>query len=60
MQDVILQCMTLALKLDLFADNVYLWPPATMHKLQLRTTNYIRIEEIKTLWTKFCTDIPAN
>jgi len=55
-QEMILQCMALTLKPGLFADNVYLRPPASMHKLKLRAADYIRMEEMKTLRTNFYTN----
>jgi len=55
-QEMILQCMALALKPGPFADNVCLQLPATMHELKLRATNYIQMEELKTLQTRFCTN----
>jgi len=55
-QEMILQCMTLTLKPGPFANNVYLRPSASMHELKLRAVDYIRMEEMKTLRTKFCTD----
>jgi len=48
-QDVILQCMALALKPRPFAYNVSLRPPATMHELKLHEMDYIQMEEMKTL-----------
>jgi len=48
--------MALTLKPGPFADNVYLRPPAFMHKLKLRAADYICMEEMKTLRTKFCTN----
>jgi len=53
---MILQCMELTLKPDPFANNVYLHPPASMHELKLRAADYIRMEEMQTLHTKFCND----
>jgi len=50
-QEIILQCMTLTLKPGPFSDNVYLRPLASMHELKLRATDYIRMEEMKTLRT---------
>jgi len=55
-QEMILQCMALALKPEPFADNVCLWPTATMHELKLRVTDYIRMEKMKTLRTRFCVE----
>ena len=55
-QEMILQCMALTLKPSPFTDNIYLRPPASMHELKLRVADYIRMEEMKTLRTKFCTD----
>ena len=48
--------MALTLKSDPFANNVYLHPPASMHELKLRVADYIRMEEMQTLHTKFCND----
>ena len=48
--------MTLTLKPDPFANNVYLHPPASMHELKLRAVDYICMEEMQTLHTKFCND----
>jgi len=59
-QEMILQCMTLALQPDPFANNVYLHPPASMHELKLRAADYVRMEEMQTLHTKFCNDYAAN
>ena len=53
-QEMILQCMALTLKPDPFAYNVYLHPPASIHELKLRTIDYIRMEEMQNLHTKFC------
>jgi len=55
---MILQCMALALKPRPFVDNVCLRPPATMHQLKLHATDYIRMEEMKTLRTRFCVEYP--
>ena len=48
--------MALTLKLDPFANNVYLHPPVSMHELKLRASDYVRMEEMQTLHTKFCND----
>jgi len=48
--------MTLTLQPDPFANNVYLHPPASMHELKLRAADYVRMEEMQTLHTKFCND----
>jgi len=48
--------MTLTLKPCPFANNVYLHPPASMHELKLCPVDYIRMEEMQTLHTKFCND----
>jgi len=48
--------MALTLKLDPFANNVHLHPPASMHELKLRAADYVRMEEMQTLHTKFCND----
>jgi len=53
-QEMILQCMALTLKPDPFANNVYLHPPAFMHELKLRAADYVRMEKMQTLHTKFC------
>ena len=52
--------MTLTLQPDPFANNVYLHPPTSMHELKLRAVNYVRMEEMQTLHTKFCNDYAAN
>ena len=54
--EMILQCMALTLQPGPFANNVYLHPPASMHELKLRATDYVRMEEMQTLHTKFCND----
>ena len=46
--------MALTLKPGPFVNNVYLHPPASMHELKLYAANYIRMEEMQTLHTKFC------
>jgi len=43
-----------------FANNVYLHPPASMHELKLRAADYVRMEEMQTLHTKFCNDYAAT
>jgi len=53
---MMLQCMTLTLKPGPLANNVYLHPPASMHELKLRVADYVRIEEMQTLHTKFYND----
>jgi len=40
-QEMMLQCMALALKHGIFVDNVCLRPPTIMHELKLRATYYI-------------------
>jgi len=55
-QEMILQCMALTLQPDPFANNVYLHPLASVHELKLHATDYVRMEEMKTLHTKFCND----
>ena len=45
--------MALTLQPDPFANNVYLHPPASMHELKLRVADYVRMEEMQTLHTKF-------
>jgi len=52
--------MALTLQPDPFANNVYLHPPASMHKLKLRAADYVRMEEMQTLHTKFCNDYVAT
>jgi len=52
--------MALTLQPGLFANNVYLHPPASMHKFKLRATDYFRMEEMQTLYTKFCNDYAAT
>jgi len=59
-QEMILQCMALTLQPDPFANNVYLHPPASMHELELRAIDYVRMEEMQTLHTKFCTTSPRE
>jgi len=49
--------MALALKPGPFANNIYLRPLVIMHELKLRAANYIRMEEMKILRTKFCIDL---
>jgi len=53
---MILQRMVLTLQPGPFANNVYLHPPAFMHELKLRAADYVRMEEMQTLHTKFCND----
>jgi len=43
-----------------FANNVYFHPPASMHELKLRAADYVRMEEMQTLHTKFCNDYAAT
>jgi len=59
-QEMILQCMALTLQPGPFANNVYLHPPASMHELKLRVTDYVRMEEMQTLYIKFCNDYAAT
>jgi len=59
-QEMILQCMALTLQPDPFTNNVYLHPPASMHELKLRAADYVRMEEMQTLHTKFCNDYAAT
>jgi len=59
-QEMILQCMALTLQPGPFANNVYLHPPASMHELKLRAVNYVRMEEMQTLHTKFCNEYAAT
>jgi len=59
-QEMILQCMALTLQPGPFANNVYLHPPASMHELKLRAADYVRMEEMQTLHTKFCNDYAAT
>ena len=55
-QEMILQCMALTLQPGPFANNVYLHPPASMYELKLQAVDYVRLEEMQTLHTKFCND----
>jgi len=57
---MILQCMALTLQPGPFANNVYLHPPASMHELKLRATDYVRMEKMQTLHTKFFNDYAAT
>jgi len=59
-KEMILQCMVLTLQPGPFANNVYLHPPAFMHELKLRAADYVRMEEMQTLHTKFCNDYAAT
>jgi len=59
-QEMILQCMALTLQLDPFANNIYLHPPSSIHELKLRVADYVRMEEMQTLHTKFCNDYAAT
>jgi len=59
-QEMILQCMALTLQPGPFANNVYLHPPTSMHELKLRAADYVRMEEMQTLHTKFCNDYAAT
>jgi len=59
-QEMILQCIALTLQPGPFANNVYLHPPASMHELKLRAADYVRMEEMQTLHTKFCNDYTAT
>ena len=59
-QEMILQCMALTLKPGPFANNVYLHPPTSMHELKLHAADYIRMEEMQTLHTKFCNDYTSS
>jgi len=59
-QEMILQCMELTLQPGPFANNVYLHPPAFMHELKLRAADYVHMEEMQTLHTKFCNDYAAT
>ena len=43
-----------------FANNVYLHPPGSMHELKLRAADYVRMEKMQTLHTKFCNDYVAT
>ena len=52
--------MALTLQLSPFANNVYLHPPASMHELKLHAADYVRMEEMQTLHTKFCNDYAAT
>ena len=57
---MILQCMALTLQLGPFTNNVYLHSPASMHELKLRAADYVRMNEMQTLHTKFCSDYAAT
>jgi len=57
---MILQCMALTLQPGPFATNVYLHPLASMHELKLHAADYVRMEEMQTLHTKFCNDYAAT
>jgi len=59
-QEMILQCMSLTLQPGPFANNVYLHPPASMHELKLRAADYVCMEEMQTLHTKFYNDYAAT
>jgi len=59
-QEMIIQCMALTLQSGPFANNVYLHPPASMHELKLCAADYVRMEEMQTLHTKFCNDYAAT
>jgi len=59
-QEIILQCMALTLQPGPFANNVYLHPPVSMHELKLCAADYVRMEEMQTLHTKFCNDYAAT
>jgi len=59
-QEMILQCMALTLQPGPFANNVYLHPPASMHELKLRAADYVHMEEMQTLHTKFYNDYAAT
>jgi len=52
--------MALTLQPGPFANNVYLHPPASMHELKLRAADYVRMEEMQTLHTKFYNDYAAT
>jgi len=52
--------MALTLQPSPFANNVYLHPPASMHELILRAVDYVRMEEMQTLYTKFCNHYAAT
>jgi len=52
--------MALTLQLGPFANNVYLHPPASTHEPKLRAADYVRMEEMQTLHTKFCNDFAAT
>ena len=55
-QEMILQCMALTLQPGPFANNVYLHSPTSMHELNLRASDYVCMEEMQTLHTKFFND----
>jgi len=52
--------MALTLQTGPFANNVYLHPPASMHELKLCAADYVRMEEMQTLYTKFRNDYAAT
>jgi len=52
--------MALTLQLGPFANNVYLHPPASMHELKLCAADYVYMEKMQTLHTKFCNDYAAT
>ena len=52
--------MALTLQPSPFANNVYLHSPASMHELKLRVADYVRMEEMQSLHTKFCNDYAAR
>jgi len=52
--------MALTLKPGPFANNIYLHPPASMHELKLCAADYVHMEEMQTLHTKFCNDFAPS
>lgn len=52
--------MALTLKPGPFVYNVCLWPPITVHQLKLRAVDYICMEKMKMMQTKFWTDLQLD
>ena len=52
--------MALTLQPGPFANNVYLHPPSSMHELKLHAADYVHMEEMQTLHTKFCNDYASS
>jgi len=55
-----LQYMATTLKLGPFVDNLCMNPPTIMHEVRLRVVNYIRVEEMRDLRNKMCTEDRQN